>query len=124
MPTAAEGDGPQSVVGRVLTLLTAFRPGDAELTLAELHRPTGIAKPTIHRLLAELEGVEVVYVQKRDGRRGPRVVRRGPGARRGRDGGRGHLDHRVDQRLDPDRLAPAVRTAALGVSRVLRERAG
>jgi DNA-binding IclR family transcriptional regulator len=25
-------------------------------------------------------------------------------------------------RLDPDRLAPAVRTAALGVSRVLRER--
>jgi DNA-binding IclR family transcriptional regulator len=25
-------------------------------------------------------------------------------------------------RLDPDRLAPAVRTAAIGVSRVLRER--
>jgi IclR family transcriptional regulator, acetate operon repressor len=45
VPTAAE-DGPQSVVGRVLTLLTAFRPGDAELTLAELHRRTGIAKPT------------------------------------------------------------------------------
>jgi hypothetical protein len=27
-------------------------------------------------------------------------------------------------RLEPDRLAPAVRTAALGVSRVVRERQG
>ena len=69
MRTAADPTLPQSVVGRVLTLLTAFRPGDAELTLAELHRPTGIAKPTIHRLLAELDGVEVVYVRRRCGRR-------------------------------------------------------
>src|SRR6185312_11181363 len=29
---------PKSVLGRALTLLTAFRPGDAELTLAELTR--------------------------------------------------------------------------------------
>ena len=138
MRTAADPDGPapQSVVGRVLALLTAFRPGDAELTLAELHRRTGIAKPTAHRLLAELsgwdmvertptgirlgmrlfelgqlvpgqrglldaaapfladlfeatletvhlavpDGVEVVYVQKLDGRRGPRVPSRVGGA--------------------------------------------
>ena len=51
MRTAADPTLPQSVVGRVLTLLTAFRPGDAELTLAEL------------------EGVEVVYVRRRCGRR-------------------------------------------------------
>jgi DNA-binding IclR family transcriptional regulator len=44
----------------VLTLLTAFRPGDTELTLAELHRRTGIAKPTAHRLLAELDGWDVI----------------------------------------------------------------
>ena len=255
MPTAAEPDGPrnvlpQSVVGRVLTLLTAFRPGDAELTLAELHRRTGIAKPTAHRLLAELDGwdviertptgirlgmrlfelgqlvprqrglleaaapfltdlfeathetvhlavpdgVEVVYVQKLDGRRGPRVPSRvggrmpmhctgvgkallafGPSERLAAvlDAGLTRIAPRtiitpgrlnaelvairesgvalereesgagvtcvaapvldVDgaavaaisitgwvNRLDPDRLAPAVRTAALGVSRVLR----
>jgi hypothetical protein len=45
-------------------------------------------------------------------------------ARAGREGGRGHLDHRVINRLEPDRPAPAVRTAALGVSRVVRERQG
>jgi DNA-binding IclR family transcriptional regulator len=48
------------VIGRVLTLLSAFRPGDDELTLAELHRRTGLAKPTVHRLLAELTGWDVV----------------------------------------------------------------
>ena len=58
--TAADPALPQCVVGRVLTLLTAFRPGDTELTLAELHRRTGIAKPTAHRLLAELDGWDVI----------------------------------------------------------------
>jgi DNA-binding IclR family transcriptional regulator len=42
------------MLGRAFTLLTAFRPGDGELTLAELARRTGIAKPTAHRLLGEL----------------------------------------------------------------------
>lgn len=37
-----------------MTLLTAFQTGDTELTLAELSRLTGIAKPTAHRILAEL----------------------------------------------------------------------
>lgn len=43
-----------SMLGRAFSLLTAFRPGDGELTLAELARRTGIAKPTAHRLLGEL----------------------------------------------------------------------
>ncbi len=42
------------MLGRAFTLLTAFHPGDGELTLAELSRRTGIAKPTAHRLLGEL----------------------------------------------------------------------
>jgi DNA-binding IclR family transcriptional regulator len=42
------------MVGRAFTLLTAFRPGDSELGLAELCRRTAIAKPTAHRLLGEL----------------------------------------------------------------------
>ena len=51
---------PKSVLGRALTLLTAFRPGDAELTLAELTRRTGLPKPTVHRMLAELAEWNVV----------------------------------------------------------------
>lgn len=45
---------PDSVLGRAFTLLTAFRPSDRALSLAELHRRTGIPKPTALRLLREL----------------------------------------------------------------------
>lgn len=51
---------PNSVLGRTMSLLTAFRAGDAELSLAELCRRTGIPKPTAHRLLGELIGWNVV----------------------------------------------------------------
>ena len=51
---------PNSVLGRAFTLLTAFRPGDAALSLAELSRRTGIPKPTAHRLLGELAGWDAV----------------------------------------------------------------
>lgn len=54
------GELPNSVLGRTFTLLTAFRPGDAVLALAELSRRTGIPKPTAHRLLGELAGWDVV----------------------------------------------------------------
>jgi DNA-binding IclR family transcriptional regulator len=43
-----------------MTVLCAFRPGDEELTLAELHRRIGLANPTVHRLLVELIGWDVV----------------------------------------------------------------
>ncbi|MGD9988903.1 IclR family transcriptional regulator [Pseudonocardia sp.] len=126
-------DAPNSVLGRALTVLTAFGLGDDELSLAELVRRTGIAKATVHRLVTELaqwgvvertpgggvrlgirlfelgqlvprqlglreaaapfladlfeathetvhlatpEGTEVVYVQKLEGRAGPRVPSR------------------------------------------------
>ena len=57
---SGERDGPNSVLGRALTLLTAFRAGDTELTLAELSRRTGIPKPTAHRLLGELATWNIV----------------------------------------------------------------
>jgi DNA-binding IclR family transcriptional regulator len=122
VPTAAEphlpvqNAMPQSVVGRVLTLLTAFRPGDAELTLAELHRRTGIAKPTAHRLLAELDGWDVIERTPTGIRLGMRLFELGQLVPRQR----GLLEAAAPFLTDPDRLAPAVRTAALGVSRVLR----
>lgn len=52
--SGGENGGPQSMLGRGLSLLTVFRPGDDELTLAELSRRSGIHKPTAHRLVAEL----------------------------------------------------------------------
>lgn len=124
---------PNSVLGRALTVLTAFELGDDELSLAELVRRTGVAKATVHRLVTELaewrvvertpgggvrlgirlfelgqlvprqlglreaaapfladlfeathetvhlatpDGTEVVYVQKLEGRAGPRVPSR------------------------------------------------
>jgi IclR family acetate operon transcriptional repressor len=52
---STQRDGPQnSVLGRALTLLHAFTPGDAALSLAELSRRTGIPKATVHRLVGEL----------------------------------------------------------------------
>ena len=54
------GDVPNSVLGRAFTLLTAFRPGEAVLSLATLSRRTGIPKPTAHRLLGELAGWDAV----------------------------------------------------------------
>jgi DNA-binding IclR family transcriptional regulator len=42
------------MVDRAFSLLYAFSPADPELSLAELCRRTGIAKPTAHRILGEL----------------------------------------------------------------------
>lgn len=43
-----------------MTLLTAYRPDEVELSLAELARRTGLAKTTAHRLLRELSGWDLV----------------------------------------------------------------
>jgi IclR family acetate operon transcriptional repressor len=58
---AAEWNGgPNSVLGRAMALLTAFRPDEVELSLAELARRTGLAKSTAHRLLRELTAWDLV----------------------------------------------------------------
>ena len=51
---------PRSVLGRALTVLDCFTDGEAELSLAELARRSGLPKPTVHRLLAELDQWNVV----------------------------------------------------------------
>jgi DNA-binding IclR family transcriptional regulator len=45
---------PRSVLGRALRILAAFGPRDTELRLTELADRTGLPKPTVHRLVAEL----------------------------------------------------------------------
>lgn len=51
----AERDGAvRSMVDRAMSLLTAFTPADAALSLGELSRRTGIPKPTVYRLVNEL----------------------------------------------------------------------
>lgn len=47
--------GGVAAVDRAVSLLAAFGPGDAELTLAELAERTGLYKSTVLRLLASLE---------------------------------------------------------------------
>ena len=47
---------PKSVLARGLTLLDAFSSADTTLSLAELTARTGLPKPTVHRLAAELVG--------------------------------------------------------------------
>lgn len=47
--------GGVAAVDRAMSLLGAFRPGDTELTLAELAERSGLYKSTILRLLASLE---------------------------------------------------------------------
>ncbi|WP_344020828.1 IclR family transcriptional regulator [Pseudonocardia kongjuensis] len=54
MRNAAGADRP-SMLGRAMRLLAGFRAGEPEVSLAELARRSGVAKPTAHRLLGELE---------------------------------------------------------------------
>ena len=45
---------PVSVVGRAMAVLTCFRAQDVGLSQAEIARRTGLAPPTVHRLVSEL----------------------------------------------------------------------
>ncbi len=69
---------PVAAVERALSLLDAFRAGEAALPLAELAARTGLYKSTILRLLASLERHRCV-VRLEDGRwaLGPRLFRWG-----------------------------------------------
>lgn len=68
---------PNSVLGRALTLLTAFGAGEDEVTLAELSRRTGIPKTTAHRILGELAGWRVVEHTRTGVRLGMRLFELG-----------------------------------------------
>jgi IclR family transcriptional regulator, acetate operon repressor len=76
---------PLSMLGRAFTLLTTFRQGDGELSLAELVRRTGIAKPTAHRILGELADWGVVERTERGVRLGLRLFELGQLVPRQRD---------------------------------------
>src|SRR5690349_24656953 len=68
---------PNSVLGRACALLTSYGPGDAELSLAELSRRTGVPKPTVHRLVVELAGWGIVERTRRGVRLGMRLFELG-----------------------------------------------
>ncbi len=53
-----------SVLGRTLLLLESFTAGDHSLSLAELARRTGLPKPTIHRMAADM--IEHRLLQRTD----------------------------------------------------------
>lgn len=59
--------GGVAAVDRAMSLLSAFRPGDTELTLIELSQRSGLYKSTILRLLASLEHAGLMQ-RKADGR--------------------------------------------------------
>ncbi|MEU5099364.1 IclR family transcriptional regulator [Streptomyces sp. NPDC020996] len=52
-PTERDAPAP-SVLARAVSVLDAFSPDDAAVTVSELGRRTGLAKSTVHRLAVEL----------------------------------------------------------------------
>ncbi|MGW5695151.1 helix-turn-helix domain-containing protein [Streptomyces asiaticus] len=63
----------KSVLGKAVALLNAYEPGDESLSLAELHRRTGIPKTTLHRLLGELGEWKVLERTRQGYRLGMRM---------------------------------------------------
>jgi DNA-binding IclR family transcriptional regulator len=59
-------DPPNSVLGKVVAVLRAFTVEETVLGFAELARRTGLAKATLHRLLAEM--VSTGLLDRSDGR--------------------------------------------------------
>ncbi|MCL2533753.1 MAG: IclR family transcriptional regulator [Nocardiaceae bacterium] len=51
---------PNSVLGKVVTVLDAFTPDDHWVSFTELVHRTGLNKTTLHRLLAELVGTRLI----------------------------------------------------------------
>jgi DNA-binding IclR family transcriptional regulator len=67
MAGASSGDFDRAtVLGKVLTVLHAFRPDDDDLPLAELGRRTGLPKGTLHRIASDL--VQARLLDRVDGR--------------------------------------------------------
>ncbi|RVW05498.1 IclR family transcriptional regulator [Rhodococcus xishaensis] len=53
-------DSPNTVLGKVVTVLDAFTAEDHWVSFSELVRRTGLNKTTLHRLLAELVGTRLI----------------------------------------------------------------
>lgn len=60
---------PDTVLGKVMTVLGAFGPDDRSLPLAEVVRRTGLPKSTAHRLLNDLVQVRLVERDEHGGHR-------------------------------------------------------
>lgn len=58
--TTPTGPDRDTVLGKVLLVLQAFRPDDDALSLADLARRTGLAKTTLHRLCGELTAARLL----------------------------------------------------------------
>lgn len=59
-PTDLGGVDTATVLGKVVTVLFAFRAEDQGITLAELGRRTGLSKGTLHRVLGNLVDVRLL----------------------------------------------------------------
>ena len=51
---------PNTLLGKVMSVLNAFGADDDELGFAELGRRTGLSKATLHRLLGDLAEVRLL----------------------------------------------------------------
>ncbi|MFD1531427.1 IclR family transcriptional regulator [Pseudonocardia aurantiaca] len=85
MRSTERDDRANSVLGRAFTLLTAFRPGDGAVSISEMSRRTGIAKPTAHRILHQLREWGAVEIGDDGVRVGMGLFELGQLARRPRD---------------------------------------
>jgi DNA-binding IclR family transcriptional regulator len=73
--TKRREDTPQSVIGRALTILSAFQPAHPVLTLTEITVRSGLPSTTTFRLLRELvEWGALVRDPDRGYRIGPRLL--------------------------------------------------
>jgi IclR family acetate operon transcriptional repressor len=68
---------PNSVIGRAMTVLTCYGPADQGLSLTELTRRSGLAKPTVYRLLVELASWRLVERSGREWRLGMKLFELG-----------------------------------------------
>lgn len=76
MCSAERNDGPASVLGRAVLILDSLARGDV-LGVSEMARRTGLAKTTVHRLVAELARYDLVEVTEGGIRLGMRLFELG-----------------------------------------------
>jgi IclR family pca regulon transcriptional regulator len=76
MPTARDDAGPDFIeaLARGLEVLRTFRPGRRVATLSEIAADTGLARPTVRRILLTLEALGYVRTAERGYALTPRVL--------------------------------------------------